>query len=279
MNKQHNKSNSSFNHPSGGADLSGFPTSSYAPSLCPSSVASSAFVPLVFFGGYSGSGKTTHCIPILQELGYQILSSSVLLHDFSEKLLEKVLGVEKFNSYDRNCQLDFQLKIKRDLPLHQTMRCKRLLATRASSLNIKDRNSRYVTKARFEWEASHSKAAVKTSACSIRSRKLLIDLAEKALVPVFSRGVFSHAIADRIIKSKEQKIAVEVFNQEEFNILRDRLASVELSKAVSFNLRRQSENSGADERDLLLAAINIDNNSSYANLRSQLSKLLAFSDF
>ena len=56
---------------------------------------------LVMFAGYSNSGKTTHAIPILESLGYTILSSSVLLHNFAENLVANILQYPDYDSYDR----------------------------------------------------------------------------------------------------------------------------------------------------------------------------------
>jgi hypothetical protein len=192
--------------------------------------------PLVFFAGYSGSGKTTYCIPVLKELGYEVLSSSVLLHEFSERLIADVLGGDKFDSYDRTCVLDFFLNVKS-------------IAKKEESLSNLFLNT------------------------TISSRKFLIDLAEKGLVPVFTRGVFAHAIADRIIKSENQKLAIEVFNTEEFSLLSDRLSSLGI-KGFAFNLRRIGEDSSVDDRDLLPMASIIRNDGSYEDLRAKLIELL-----
>lgn len=192
--------------------------------------------PLVFFGGYSNSGKTTHCIPILRSFGYRILSSSVLLHDFSDRLVSQVFGCHFFDSYDRELELVVNSQLK----------------SKEAGL--------------FFGNVTFDKAKYKA-----KSRQFLIDLAEKALVPVFTRGVFVNAIADLILQNPDVCYAIEVFNAEEFARLKHRLV---FEDHVIFNLRRQSENPCVDKRTLIPGGVDIHNNGSYAELELDLRVFL-----
>jgi hypothetical protein len=108
------------------------------------------------------------------------------------------------------------------------------------------------------------------------SRQWLIDLAEKALVPTFTRAVFAHAIADQIMANPETKFAIEVFKQEEFELLVNRLHSTGcLKKAFCFNLRRLEEDPLIDGRTLLSNAIEINNDSTYENLAELIANFLS----
>ena len=54
----------------------------------------------VVYSGFSGSGKSTTMNPALEELGYEIVSTSKILHDFTEILIENLTGA-KIDTYDR----------------------------------------------------------------------------------------------------------------------------------------------------------------------------------
>ena len=217
-------------------------------------------LPLLFFGGYSGSGKTTHCIPILRSFGYRILSSSVLMHQFSDRLIEQVFGCDFYDSYNRELELSVDTQ---------------LVVRHGSFFGLTN-----ISKGKYR----------------AKSRQFLIDLAEKTLVPVFTRAVFAHAIADIILQNPDVCYAVEIFKAEEFAYLQTRLnlfkdhlleagrsswgdpktapASL-LEDHVVFNLRRQTENPFVDSRSLIPGAINVDNNGSYAELEHNL-RVLAY---
>ena len=190
---------------------------------------------LVIFAGYSNSGKTTHVIPILRSLGYEILSSSVLLHDFSELLVKKVLQQTEYDSYDRNLSISIKTRTKNN-----------------SGIEL-------------------------TSSRELGSRQFLIDIAEEALVPVFTRAIFANGLADKIINNFHKDIifAVECFNSTEAALFQKRLASANINSSVCFNLRRKSENRNADGRDLIPSAKEIWNNSTYEKLEQEIKSYLA----
>lgn len=192
---------------------------------------------IVLFGGFSNSGKTTFCTPILEELGYQILSSSQLHHQFCDRLIKNVFGVPEFDSYDR------ALYIKG-----------------VSSIHSQSSTSKVLNQS--------------TTPICIDSRKLLIDIAEKALVPTLTRGVYVNAIADLILKSPNKKYAVEIFNAEEMSILRDRLKNFLASRAYIFNLRRDTENPQVDGRTLIPLARDIQNNGTREELKQKIIDFL-----
>jgi adenylate kinase family enzyme len=134
--------------------------------------------PVIIFAGYSGSGKTTHCIPILKSLGYEILSSSVLIHGFSAKLIKLLTGNSDYNSYNRNLSILIDTAL---LCFYQDRSCE-------------------ISNGHYEK----------------KSRDFLIDLAEEVLVPTFSRSVFAHTIADQVNQKPSQPYAIEVYSQEEY---------------------------------------------------------------
>lgn len=196
--------------------------------------------PLVIFGGYSGSGKTTHCIPILRSFGYRVISASSLLHQFSDRLISNILGCKFYDSHNR------ELEIVAD-----------------SSIVIKD-------KAWF----GESDVIVSRGKYREKTRQFLVDLAERCLVPVFGRAIFAHAIADAVRSNPRCMYAIELFSEEEYFKLKDCLYT---SNALVFNLRRASENPEADTRTLLPGGVDVHNNGTYEDLEFDLRFLMNLS--
>lgn len=193
-------------------------------------------LPLVFFGGYSGSGKTTHCIPILRSFGYRILSSSVLLHEFSERLITRVFGCDYYDSYDRELELSVVTQVS---------------DPQSGWFN----HGSVISKYKYQ----------------VKSRKFLIDLAEDALIPAFGKEVFMSTIADSICQNPNVSYAVEIFDANEFTLLQKLLKNRGISEDFFvFNLRRRTENSVVDRRTLIPGGVNIHNNGSYAELEEDL---------
>ena len=185
---------------------------------------------LVIFAGYSNSGKSTQVIPILRSLGYKILSSSVLLHEFSEDLVEKVFKQPKFDSYDRDLIIEIATKI-----------------TASSGMELN--NSIEATSRQFLIDLAE---------------KALVSTFTRA---VFVNALADKVISNL---DNESKFAVECFNTAELKFFCERLVSANAYDPVCFNLRRDEERPHVDGRNLIPLAKEIWNDGSYENLKEKI---------
>lgn len=200
--------------------------------------------PLLFFGGFSNSGKTKYLTPILEELGFEVYSCSRLLHEFATKLGQEYLGLQSFNSDNR------EQEVSTVSMLRETAK---IAGTDTDCLFQETKRTNYAS-----------------------TRELCITIAEECLIPVFSRNLFPGTICDRILADPGRKIAIEVFNTEEYIIFAAKLFNL-LSKKESlvFNLRRKEEVPDIDKRTLLPIKDVIWNDGSYSDLKSKVLNFLS----
>lgn len=118
-----------------------------------------------------------------------------------------------------------------------------------------------------EWSNPHA---------NVDKRKFLIPLAEKVLVETFGRSIFAHRVYDLISQLPDDcKIAIETIGGEEFWLMFNMLDNAPFECYLErCNIRRPTENSAADYRQLLPSAITIANVGPVNYLYSQLNGVL-----
>lgn len=90
-----------------------------------------SLAPIVTYSGYARAGKTTFINPALELLGYEVLSTSVILHQFAQKVADSLFN-QQLDTLDKSNTLHMQLID--NTGLHQsTMETRDFLITLAES--------------------------------------------------------------------------------------------------------------------------------------------------
>lgn len=102
---------------------------------------------------------------------------------------------------------------------------------------------------------------------SIQVRNLLIGIAENVLVKNFGREIFARWIVKQI--QGNENIAIEIFNQEEFDILKN-ILNRDIDHILQ--IRSPHERPEVDSRNIISGSDVIDNSGSLEDLYLQLDK-------
>lgn len=182
---------------------------------------------IVFVSGHARSGKST-LMRHVKSKGYGTHSTSAILYEVAIRILVNLFG----------------------------------LTTDKAAKALENKATRFIF--RGWWGSSNG---AQTSGLELPHREFLITIAEKILVPVFGRELFSRAVVKRCLKDDSEIVFAETIGGEEFNKALDaideitgRWSEAQQPLILKVNVRSQYEEPEADGRKLLDGGLTINNN-------------------